>query len=89
MNELRTLVEEGRIVLVAFDHEIFRVVQPCTLSEICRESADEITGFASGLFHDPGQKGRRRGFAVRASDDEIVPAAQKIIFQNLRQREIK
>src|SRR5207253_5114023 len=53
MHKFRALVEKGGVVLVAFDHEILRIVQACALSEIFCESADEITGLASGLFHVP------------------------------------
>src|SRR5207302_1813106 len=34
MNEFRALIEESRVVLVAFDDKKFRIIQPCTLSEI-------------------------------------------------------
>ena len=89
MNELRALIEESGIVLVAFDDKKFRIIQPCTLSEILRKSANDITGFASRLFHNPGQQRGRGCFAVCASDDKIMTATQKIIFQDFRQRKIK
>src|SRR5260370_6620250 len=89
MNKLRALIEESGVVLVAFDDKKFRIIKPCTLSEIFRKSADEITGFASGLFHDPGQQCGRGCLAMRASDDKIMTSTQKIIFQEFRQRQIK
>src|ERR671918_115896 len=89
MNEFRALVEKSGVVLVTFDHKIFRIVQTRALSEIFRESANEITRFAAGLFHDPDEQRRSGCFAMRPGDNQIVPAAQKIISQYFRQRKVK
>ena len=40
MNELGALVEERAVVFVAFDHEIFAIVQPRALPEIFWNTAD-------------------------------------------------
>src|SRR5438477_4767622 len=65
------------------------MVESRTLTKILRNPADKITWFASGFFHDPGQQRGGGRFSVRASDHEIVAAAEEIIFQNFREREIE
>ena len=59
------------------------------MPEIFRQSANEITGIASGFLHNPGKQRRSGCFAVRSRDYEVVTAPQKIIFQNFRQGEVK
>ena len=46
-------------------------------------------GFMPCFFHDPGQYRRGGSLPVGAGHDQIMTAAQKIIFQDFRQREIK
>src|SRR2546430_9502728 len=89
MNEFGTLVEKRSVVLVAFNHEIFRIVQTRALAEIFRQTGNEITGLASGLLHDPGKQRRSGCFTMRPCNDEVMTAAQKIILQHFRQREVK
>ena len=89
VNKLGTLVEERRVVFIALDHEIFGIVQARALPKIFRDSTDQITRFVPGFLQNPGKQRRRRGLPVCASDDKIVPAAQKMIFQDFRQRHIK
>src|ERR1051326_1640659 len=80
MNELRALVEKRSVVFVAFDHEIFGIVEPRTLTEIFWNSADQIARLFPALFHDPREQGGRGRFPVRAGDDEIVFRAKKMVF---------
>jgi len=88
VNELRALVEKGGVVLVAFDHEIFRVIEAGALSQIGRNPADHITWFEPGRFQDPGQQRGRDCFSVRPSDDQIFAAAQEKLLQHFRRRQV-
>src|SRR5213592_2706594 len=89
MNEFGALIEKRGVVLVTFNNEVLGIVQARALTEIFRQSANEITGLASGFLHNPGKQRRSGCFAVRSRDYEVVTAPQKIIFQNFRQGEVK
>ena len=82
MNELRALVEKGGVVVVAFDHEIFRVIEAGALSQIGRNAADHITWFEPGRFQDPSQQRGGGCFSVRPSDDQIFATTQEKLLQH-------
>ncbi len=86
MQKFRTLIEECRVVFVAFEDEVLAIAQP--------EAAPEIFGYASdqerwpkpGSLEDPRQHRCRGRLAVRSGNHQYVFADQKFIVQNLRQR---
>ena len=80
------LSKNARVVFIPLDHEMLRLVKPRALSEISRDAADHVARIESGLAHDPGQERGRGRLPVRAGNDKIVPAAQKILPQHFRQR---
>ena len=45
---LERLSKNARVVFVAFDHEIFRIVEERALPEIFRNAADHVARFESG-----------------------------------------
>ena len=52
-------------------------------------AADHVTRFVLRDVHDPCQQRRCRCFPVCAGNNEVVSSAQKIIFQDFREREIE
>ena len=64
MHEIRTLVEECRIVFIGLDDEKRRLGQPCGNIKILRHTADQKSGIESGMFEYPRQHRTGRGLAV-------------------------
>ena len=86
VQELRTLVEEGRVVLVALDDERARGAQLKAGAEVLRHAADqerrlERRIFARGNLVNPRQHAGGGGFAVRAGDDERLAAGEELLAQ--------
>ena len=52
-------------------------------------AADHVARFVLRAVHDPGQQRCCRRFSVRAGNNKVVSSAQKIIFQDFREREIE
>ena len=88
VNELRTLVAEGGVVFVGFDHEEGGVAQACGNAEIEWHAANQEAGGQVGIFQYPGQHRSRRRLAVRAGDAKDPAALQHIFRQPLRARDI-
>ena len=89
MNELRTFVEEGRVVFIAFDNEMLRVAQAGALAEIRGNAADQVSGGFSSGFKYPSQQRRGGGFAMRAGDDEIMASTEEKLLQRFGKGKIK
>ena len=70
VEELRPLVEEGGVVLVALDGEGVARAGARRALEVGHAPADQEAGVLSGGFEEPGDEGRRRRLAVRAGDDD-------------------
>ena len=71
VQELRSPVEEGRVVLVALEDEVrarARAGSPGRGS--CDLAADEEPGIAARVEQQPGRQRRSRGLAVRPGDDD-------------------
>ena len=86
VQELRTLVEEGGVVFVAFDDEGARGAQLKAGAEVFCNAADEERRlkrrcFARGRLVDPRQHAGGGGFAVRSGDDERLAAGEKLFAQ--------
>jgi hypothetical protein len=75
VQELRPLVEEGGVVLVALDDDPAAVSQPVVALEVLQDAADHEGGVAPGGVQDPGEEGRGRGLAVGARHHQGLPAS--------------
>ena len=67
VQELGRLVEEGRVVLVALDHEVLAVALAEAAVEVEADAADEQRRIASGALQQLGDQIRRGGLAVGAA----------------------
>jgi len=79
MHELAALVEEGGVVLVGFDHEGTALPQPSRHAEVQRYAADQKAWLQAGALQNPGQHGRRGGFAVGARDSQHMARAGGVV----------
>ncbi len=86
MEKLRLLVEESRVVFVAFDDEVETMPEPPRTPEINGHAADEKRWIAPGLGKHEGHQRRRRGLAMRSGDDDRVAVGQKQLGQERRER---
>src|SRR5260370_29625103 len=86
MKKLRALVEEGGVVLVAFENEVLALPEMKARSKIFCDSADEERRVESGGMEDPGEHGSGRGLAVSSGDGQHFFAAQEFVMQQLGQR---
>ena len=75
VDELRPLVEEGAVVLVALDHEVRAAAQPVAAPEVHRHAADQERRVEPGLVEQEGEQAGRRRLAVRAGHDQRRAAA--------------
>src|SRR5262249_11148366 len=88
VDELASLIEEGRVVFVPFDDEPLAVGEARSLPQIRGDATDEITWVQSVVLKNPREQGRCRGFAVRARDHERAFAANEMLLEQFRQRTI-
>jgi hypothetical protein len=79
VDELGPLVEEGRVVLVALDHERLARGEPIAAAEVERDSPDEKRRREAGPVEQEREQARGRGLAVRSRDDERPPRAQELL----------
>ena len=86
VEELGALVEEGGVVLVAFDDEGARGAELEAGAEVFSDAADEKRGLERGMFArgdlvDPGEHAGGGGFAVGSGDDERFAAGEEFFAQ--------
>ncbi len=86
MQELGSLIEEGGVVLVAFEDEGARGAQLKAGAKILSDAADqerriERRVFLRGDLVNPRQHAGGGGFAVRAGDDQRLAAREKLLMQ--------
>ncbi len=86
MQELRSLVEESGVVLVAFKNEVFSLTEMKAGAKVFGDSSDQKRWLHACSMEDPCQHGGGGGLAVRAGDDQHFPAAQEFVMQQLRER---
>src|SRR5262249_9490613 len=88
VQELRPFVEIGRVVFIAFDHEVIRVCDFETRAEILGYPADQKRRFESPDLHYPGHQRGRGRFAVRARDDRRVSSADEVLADDFGHRDV-
>ena len=86
VEELGAFVEEGGVVLVAFNDEGARGAELKAGAEVLCDAADEERGLERGIFArgdlvDPGQHAGGGGFAVGSGDDEGLAAREELLAQ--------
>ena len=58
------------------------------MSKVFREAANEITGFASSFFHDPGEQRSCCRFTMRPGNNQRTFAADEKLLEQFRQRTV-
>ena len=89
VQKFRPLVEKRGIVLVAFEDKFVSAAQAEAAPKIFGHAADQEIRMPPGVMQNPGKHGRRRGFSMRAGDDERIVARQKEFLERLRKRTIR
>src|SRR5260221_3974742 len=84
VDHLGTLVEEGGIVFISFDHEIGLCSQSGRYAKVDRNAADEEPRVESRVLQNPGNHGGSRRFSMRPRYGEHAPAGQSIFSDPLR-----
>src|SRR5258706_4795181 len=84
VDHLGTLVEEGGIVFISFDHEIGLCSQPGRYAKVDRNAADEEPRVESRILQNPGNHGGSRRFSMCPRYGEHAPAGQSIFSDPLR-----
>ena len=74
VQELGSLVEVGGVVLVAFDDDVRALPEPEVRLGVERHAADEEGRIGARDDEHVRHQRRRRRLAVRAGDDDAVPA---------------
>src|SRR5262249_53520040 len=97
--ELRRLLEEGRVVLVALDDERRGAPleaalhaarrQPEARIEVLRQAADQEARVLACVMKQPRGECARRRLAVRAADDERRRVAEDVIGERVRHRRVR
>ena len=91
LQELRGLVEERAVVLVAFDDELASAAEAIArsvLAEVPRDAADEDAGVDAAVRQHPAGERGGGGLAVRARDDDRARAPQEMIANRFGQRAV-
>ena len=85
VQELGTLVEEGGVVLVSFDHEVLSIGHPEAAVEIAGDASDQKGWPQSGRLQQPGQQRRRGGLSVCSRHHHRGFPADEDFLEGLRQ----
>ena len=91
LEELRGLVEERAVVLVALDDEVAALPDPiarAVLAEVPRDAADEHARIDAAVRQQPSGQRRRRRLAVRAGDDDRARAPEEVLANRFGQRAV-
>ena len=88
LQELGGLVEEGAVVLVAFDHELAAAADAIAAFEVLGDAADEHARVGSAVRQQPPRQRRGRRLPVGAGDDDRPCAPEEMIADRLGQRAI-
>ena len=86
LQELRGLVEEGAVVLVALDDEVAALPDPvagAVLAEIARDAADEHARIDAAVRQQPAGQRRRGRLAVRAGDARSTARPRESVRESL------
>ena len=86
MQELRTFVEEGGVVLVAFEDEVLAFAEMKARAKIFGDATDQERWLQSSRVEDPRQHRCCRGLAVGSSNDQHFFTYEEFVVQQLRQR---
>ncbi len=86
--ELRRLVEEGGVVLVAFDYEVRSAALAERPVEVERDAADQHRRIAPGRDQQRAQQARRRRLAVGSRDDHRVMVRHRQLVERVGKRAI-
>jgi hypothetical protein len=89
VQELRPLVEEGRVVLVALDHEDLPPTAARAAGEVRGHAADQVAGREPRLIAQPRRDRRRGRLAVGAGDHDGVGAVEPALAEQLRHRDVR
>ena len=88
VQELRRLVEEGRVVLVALDDEVLALPFAEAPVEVERVAADQQRRIAPGSVQQRRDQARGGRLAVRAGDHDRVLARDRELVERVRERAV-
>ncbi len=91
LEELGGLVEERAVVLVTLDHEVAALsdsIARALLPEIERDATNQQRRIERTAREQPCRQRRRRGLAMRASDDNRARIPEKVIAHSFRERAV-
>ena len=88
VDELGTLVEEGRVVFVTLDHEPFGVGEAGPLPQIAGDAADEERRIQARALEHPGQERGGGGLAVGAGHHQRTPPPDEELLEQFGQRAV-
>src|SRR5205085_1900349 len=91
LEELRRLVEEGAVVLVALDHEIAAMahaIAGSALAQVAGDAADEHARVEPAVRQQPAGERRGRRLAMSAGDDNRSGAPQEMFPDCFGQRAV-
>ncbi len=88
MHKFGTLIEEGAVVLIRFNHEKVAFTQTRGNVKVTRHAADHESRFIPTGFEDPGCHSSRSRFAVRPRHRQYPAIAQHKVMQPLRARHV-
>src|SRR5438552_10045031 len=84
VDHLGTLVEEGGIVFISFDHEIGSCSQPGRYAKVDRNAPNEEPRVESRILQNPGNHGGSGRFSMCPRYGKHAPAGQSIFSEPLR-----
>jgi hypothetical protein len=88
VEELRRLVEEGGVVLVALDDEVVARTLAKRAAEVERDAADQQGRIPARRGQHLGDEVRRRRLAVRPGDGDAVAARDRQLVERVRERAV-
>src|SRR5258706_12251205 len=83
VDHLGTLVEEGGIVFISFDHEIGLCSQSARYAKVDRNAADEEPRVHSRVLQNQGNHGGSGPFSLRPRSAGYAPAGESIFIDPL------
>ena len=89
VEKFRAAIEEGGLVFVALDDELFPAAETvAAVAEIWGDAADQKIGLAPGDVKNPREHGGGGGFAVRSGNHDRGVARDEILLEELRHRAV-
>src|SRR6185369_12137919 len=89
VHKLRTLVEIGRVVFVAFNDEVIAISNSKTYAEVLSDAANKESWIKAALIQHPGGDARSCSLAMGPGDNQRAAAANEFLLYNFSLRAIE